>query len=163
MIYLTITKHYLHTALWVSCVCLLKTWCIRVKAGPVSLHDHHHYLYKEGTKKIKRFTSFSRAFFFLSSSFFFLLSGIRSSSQLSSLLVKKKSKSFRMNTRARTCRHTDKETDAIQVTNGRLHGDLCGWASMPVVRIYTQLLCSLNKGHLVYSTLYKRQLHSTVV
>lgn len=47
--------------------------------------------------------SFSRAFFFLSSSFFFLLSGIKSSSQLNSLFVKKKSRSFRIKTSARTC------------------------------------------------------------
>lgn len=38
-----------------------------------------------------------------SSSFFFLLSGIRSSSQLSSLLLKMQSISFLINTRANTC------------------------------------------------------------
>lgn len=43
-------------------------------------------------------TSFSA-----SSSFFFLLSGIKSSNQLSSRLVKKKSMSFRTNTKAKTC------------------------------------------------------------
>lgn len=42
--------------------------------------------------------------FFLSASFFFPPSGIRSSSQLSSLFVKHKSRNFRMKTRARTCR-----------------------------------------------------------
>lgn len=43
-------------------------------------------------------------FFSLSSAFFFLLSGIRSSNQVSSFFVKHRSRSFRMKTRARTCR-----------------------------------------------------------
>lgn len=68
--------------------------------------------YKKVTKRKHEitFTSFSRSFFFLSSSFFFLLSGIKSSSQLSSLLVKNKSRSFRIKTSARTWRQgTDRE------------------------------------------------------
>lgn len=43
-----------------------------------------------------------------SSNFFFLLSGMRSSSQLSSRLVKKKSNSLRMKTKAKTCEKTHK-------------------------------------------------------
>lgn len=47
-----------------------------------------------------------------SSSFFFLLSGMRSSSQLNSLLVKKQSISFLMNTKANTC-----EFDSLNVSS----------------------------------------------
>lgn len=63
------------------------------------------------------FTLTAFSFFFLSSSFFFLLSGIRSSSQLSSLLVKHKSMSLRMNTNARTLREPEMESFILNYLN----------------------------------------------
>ena len=51
-----------------------------------------------------------------SSSFFFLLSGMRSSSQLSSLLVKMQSISFLINTRAKTYRNDTRATSSIGIS-----------------------------------------------
>ena len=50
-----------------------------------------------------------------SSSFFFLLSGMRSSSQLSSLLVNIQSISFLMNTSANTCRSDTQEQNVTKI------------------------------------------------
>lgn len=67
------------------------------------------------------FTLTAFSFFFLSSSFFFLLSGIRSSSQLSSLLVKHKSISLRMNTKARTLREPEIQSFILSYLNQQKH------------------------------------------
>lgn len=70
-------------------------------------------------------TSFSA-----SSSFFFLLSGIKSSNQLSSRLVKKKSMSFRTNTKARTCKGINlknQEIKQVKLTNTLVEGYFQKW------------------------------------